>query len=139
MKIGSLLRRIPLKSRLASIAATRPVREAMLPFFSATGGNPSSIHSAGNLARAAVEAARRIIAQGLNCTARRVVFTGGGSEADNLAILGLAGASDGSRRHLITSSIEHPAALAPFHALAADGFDLSVLPVNRNGVVEPES
>jgi len=115
------------------------VREAMLPFFSATGGNPSSIHSAGNLARAAVEAARRIIAQGLNCTARRVVFTGGGSEADNLAILGLARASDGSRRHLITSSIEHPAVLAPFHALAADGFDLSVLPVNRNGVVEPES
>jgi cysteine sulfinate desulfinase/cysteine desulfurase-like protein len=68
-----------------------------------------------------------------------VVFTGGGSEADNLAILGLARASDGSRRHLITSSIEHPAVLAPFHALAADGFDLSVLPVNRNGVVEPES
>ena len=115
------------------------VREAMLPFFSATGGNPSSIHSAGNLARAAVDVARRIIAQGLNCTARRVVFTGGGSEADNLAILGLARASDGSRRHLITSSIEHPAVLAPFHALAADGFDLSVLPVNRNGVVEPES
>ena len=115
------------------------VREAMLPFFSATGGNPSSIHSAGNLARAAVDVARRIIAQGLNCTARRVVFTGGGSEADNLAILGLARASDGSRRHLITTSIEHPAVLAPFHALAADGFDLSVLPVNRNGVVEPES
>ena len=135
---GDAARRVYLDYNATTFVAP-DVREAMLPFFSGTGGNPSSIHSAGNLARAAVDAARRIIAQGLNCTARRVVFTGGGSEADNLAILGLARASDGSRRHLITSSIEHPAVLAPFHALAADGFDLSVLPVNRNGVVEPES
>src|ERR1035441_2548047 len=120
---GDAARRVYLDYNATTFVAA-DVREAMLPFFSATGGNPSSIHSAGNLARAAVEAARRIIAQGLNCTARRVVFTGGGSEADNLAILGLARASDGSRRHLITSSIEHPAVLAPFHALAADGFDL---------------
>src|SRR5450830_1802247 len=123
--------------------ATTPVapevREMMLAFLGDECGNPSSLHAAGSRARAAVEGARRVVAQALNCTARRVVFTGSGSEADNLAILGLARASDGSRRHLITSSIEHPAVLAPFHALAADGFDLSVLPVNRNGVVEPES
>lgn len=135
---GDPPRRVYLDHNATTFVAPE-VREAMLPFLSDTGGNPSSIHGAGNRARAAVEAARRVIAQGLNCTARRVVFTGGGSEADNLAILGLARASDGSRRHLITSGIEHPAVLAPFHALAADGFDLSVLPVNRNGVVEPES
>src|SRR5665811_70896 len=135
---GDLPRRVYLDHNATTFVAPE-VREAMLPFLSDTGGNPSSIHGEGNRARAAVEAARRVIAQGLNCTARRVVFTGGGSEADNLAILGLARASDGLRRHLITSSIEHPAVLAPLRALAAEGFDLSVLPVNRNGIVEPES
>ncbi len=135
---GDLPRRVYLDHNATTFVAPE-VREAMLPFLSDIGGNPSSIHGEGSRARAAVEAARRVVAQGLNCTARRVVFTGGGSEADNFAILGLARASDGSRRHLITSSIEHPAVLAPLRALAAKGFDLSVLPVNRNGIVEPES
>ncbi len=121
--------------------ATTPVdpqvREAMLPFLSDQCGNPSSIHSFGNIARTALEAARRTVAQGLNCTARRVIFTGGGSEADNLAIRGIAAASDGSRRHLITSSIEHPAVLGPCRALAAQGYQLTILPVNNDGVVEP--
>jgi cysteine desulfurase NifS len=123
--------------------ATTPVapevREAMLPFLGEECGNPSSIHATGNRARTALEAARRVVAQGLNCTARRIVFTGGGSEADNLAIVGLARASGCSRRHLIASSIEHPAVLAPCRALAAEGFELTLLPVNREGVVEPDS
>ena len=72
--------------------ATTPVapevREAMLPFLGDDCGNPSSIHGFGNRARAALEAARRMVAQGLNCTSRRIIFTGGGSEADNLAIGG---------------------------------------------------
>jgi len=131
-------RRIYLDNNATTFVAPE-VREAMLPFLGDEGGNPSSIHGAGNRARAALEGARRIIAQGLNCTARRIVFTGGGSEADNLAIMGLARASKGSRRHLITSSIEHPAVLAPFRALAAEGFDLTILPVNRDGVIEPKS
>lgn len=135
---GDLPRRVYLDHNATTFVAPE-VGEAMLPFLSDIGGNPSSIHSEGSRARAAVEAARRVVAQGLNCTARRVVFTGSGSEADNFAILGLARASDGSRRHLVTSSIEHSAVLAPLRALAAEGFDLSVLPVNRNGVVEPES
>lgn len=135
---GRPLRRVYLDHNATTFVAPE-VRDAMLPFLSDEGGNPSSIHGSGNRARSAVEAARRVIAQGLNCTARRVVFTGGGSEADNLAIVGLVRASDGSRRHLITSSIEHPAVLAPFRALAAQGFDLTIIPVNRDGAVEPES
>lgn len=115
------------------------VREAMLPYLGTEWGNPSSIHQAGSRARTAVEAARRIVAQGLNCTARRIIFTGGGSEADNLAIFGIVAANKGNRRHLITSSIEHPAVLAPFRTLAGLGYELTVLPVNREGVVEPES
>ena len=123
----------------ATTAVAPEVREAMIPFLGADCGNPSSIHTAGNHARVAVEAARRLLAQGLNCTARRIIFTGGGSEADNLAIIGLARASDGTRRHLITSNIEHPAVLAPFRALAKEGYELSLLPVNREGVVEPDT
>ena len=123
--------------------ATTPVSpkvcEAMLPFLGPEWGNPSSIHQAGSRARSAVETARRIVAQGLNCTARRIVFTGGGSEADNLAIFGTVAAYKGDRRHLITSSIEHPAVLAPFRALVGQGYELTLLPVNREGVVEPES
>ncbi len=122
--------------------ATTPVlpevREAMLPFLGEECGNPSSIHGMVSRARAAVEAARRVVAQALNCTARRIVFTGGGSEADNLAIMGVARAADGSRRHLVVSAVDHPAVLAPFRSLAAAGYPLSVLPVNRHGVVEPE-
>ena len=121
--------------------ATTPVapevRDAMLPFLGDDCGNPSSIHGTGNRAKTALEAARRVVAQALNCTARRIIFTGGGSEADNLAIMGVARASDGSRRHLIVSSVEHPAVLAPFRALAAAGYELTVLPVNRDGLVEP--
>jgi len=123
----------------ATTQVTPEVRDAMLPFLGEECGNPSSIHGAGNRARTTLEAARRIVAQGLNCTARRIIFTGGGSEADNLAILGLARASDRSRRHLIASSIEHPAVLAPCRALAAEGYELTLLPVNREGVVEPDS
>lgn len=115
------------------------VRDAMLPFLGDEGGNPSSIHAAGNRARTAVEAARRVLAQALNCTARRVIFTGGGSEADNLAIMGVARASDSSRRHIVTTSIEHPAVLAPFRALAAEGYDLTILPVNGDGLVEVQA
>jgi cysteine desulfurase NifS len=121
----------------ATTAVAPEVREAMLPFLGDDCGNPSSIHGFGSHAKTALEAARRVIAQGLNCTARRIIFTGGGSEADNLALRGAALASDGSRRHLIVSSIEHPAVLNTARALAAEGFELTLLPVNDEGVVEP--
>jgi len=121
--------------------ATTPVdpqvREAMLPFLGEECGNPSSIHGLGSRAREAVEGARRVVAQALNCTARRIIFTGGGSEANSLALLGVANSAAPGRRHLVVSSIEHPAVLAPALALEREGFELTVLPVNSEGVLEP--
>ncbi len=108
----------------------------MLPFLRQEAGNPSSIHTAGSRARAAVEGARRKVAQALNCTARRIIFTGGGSEADNLAIQGVARARRGRGRHLVTSTIEHPAVLAACRALEKEGWQVSCVPVNREGLVE---
>ncbi len=101
-------------------------------------GNPSSIHGPGNEARFAVEAARRQVAQLLNSTARRIVFTGGGSEADNLAIKGVAWAYKHRGRHIITAGIEHPAVLSACGWLEADGFRVTYLDVNAEGVVSPD-
>jgi len=123
-------------------AATTPVDarvlEAMLPFFSEKFGNPSSVHAHGQMAEAALENAREIVAQILNCHSNEVVFTSGGSESDNLALRGVAFAERNSRgaSHLLVSAIEHPAVsrtaeqLAQFH-----GFELEVLPVDSLGQV----
>jgi cysteine desulfurase NifS len=111
------------------------VLEAMLPFLGEEAGNPSSIHAAGSAARAAVEGARRKVAQTLNCTARRIVFTGSGSEANNLAIFGVARIISGSRRHLVTTAVEHPAVLSPCRALQEEGWEVTILPVSDEGVV----
>lgn len=100
-------------------------------------GNPSSIHEPGNRARVALEGARRSVAQLLNCTARRVIFTGGGSEADNLALKGAAFAYQGRGRHIITSSIEHHAILNTCNWLEELGFRLTYLPVDSEGQVNP--
>ncbi|MFH0823691.1 MAG: IscS subfamily cysteine desulfurase, partial [Pseudomonadota bacterium] len=100
-------------------------------------GNPSSIHAVGNEARFVVESARRQVAQLLNCTARRIVFTGGGSEANNSAIKGIALARRGLGNHIITASIEHPAVLGPCLWLEEQGFRVTRLPVNREGLVDP--
>ncbi len=113
------------------------VLEAMLPFLREDWGNPSSIHTLGNRSRTPVEGARRRVAQMLNCTARRIVFTGSGSEADNLAIRGLLPYREG--RHLITSAIEHPAILRTCLSLEQDGYEVTVLPVDGDGIVRPES
>ena len=119
--------------------ATTPVdpevRDAMLPHLEGRFGNPSSIHQQGSDERAAVEASRRRVAQLLGCTARRVVFTGGGSEADNLAIQGVVRGRPGA--HIVTSAIEHPAVLQTCRALTREGYGLTVLPVGADGRVEP--
>ncbi len=115
------------------------VLKAMLPLLEQEWGNPSSIHSVGTRARKKVEAARRQIAQVLNCTARRILFTGGGSEADNLAIRGIVDATEVNPPHLVTSTIEHPAVLATCRALEAKGVKVTYLPVNGVGQVELQS
>jgi cysteine desulfurase NifS len=100
-------------------------------------GNPSSIHTAGRRAQAIVDRARRNVAKALHCTARRVVFTGSGSEANNLAIKGVAFSSRGKRNHIITSVIEHPAVLNTCQWLEQIGFHITYLPVDRYGVIKP--
>jgi cysteine desulfurase NifS len=100
-------------------------------------GNPSSIHGPGSQAKRALEAARRSVAQLLNCTARRIIFTGGGSEADNLALKGVAFANKEHSRHIITSSIEHPAVLATCRWLEDFGIRVTYLPVDSEGRVDP--
>lgn len=121
--------------------ATTPIDpevvEAMLPFLKESFGNPSSIHTAGAAAREALDAARRSVAQAINCTARRVIFTGSGSEADNFALKGMAYAA--GRGHIITSAIEHPAILASCRQLMQQGFEVTYLPVGSDGLIKPES
>ncbi|MDD9940642.1 MAG: aminotransferase class V-fold PLP-dependent enzyme [Myxococcales bacterium] len=114
------------------------VLEAMLPYLREQGGNPSSIHGLGVESREAVEGARRRIASLLNCTARRIVFTGGGSEADNLAIIGSARAAAERGRHVITCAVEHPAVLGACDSLSREGFEVTVLPVDAQGRVNAE-
>ena len=123
----------------ATTPVDREVLEAMMPYLTDRCGNPSSIHSRGNEARDAVEAARRVIGQTLNCTARRVIFTGGGSEADNLAIKGVAFARRGEGDHIITTTIEHPAVLRTCESLEGFGFDITYLDVDREGRVDPQA
>ena len=102
-------------------------------------GNPSSIHTEGRISGRIVEEARRRVAQQLNCTAKRIVFTGCGSESDNLAIKGAAFARRGDKNHIITSSVEHPAVLEACRWLEQNGFRVTYLEVDAEGKVDPET
>ena len=102
-------------------------------------GNPSSIHHDGQMARKRVEEARRQVAGLLACGVKDVVFTSGGTEADNLALLGVVRAAEGTRKHVITSVVEHPAVLAACARLEREGIEVTYLAVDRRGVVDPES
>ncbi len=100
-------------------------------------GNPSSIYREGRDAHFTIEAARRSIGQLLNCTARRIVFTGGGSESNNLVLKGVAFANRKGKNHIITTSVEHPSVLATCAWLERNGFQLTYLPVSRTGKTDP--
>src|SRR5438132_12595563 len=118
--------------------ATTPVLpevlEAMRPYFGDHFGNASSIHHHGQETRAAVERARESIAELLGCRASEIVFTSGGTEADNLAIFGLAAAGD----HVISSTIEHPAVLHSFKHVECLLCDITYGPVDGRGQVDPD-
>jgi cysteine desulfurase NifS len=101
-------------------------------------GNPSSIHKTGSLAREILEGARRKVASALGVTARRIIFTGGGSEANNLAIKGVVFKKGPERSHIITSSIEHPSVLASLKWLERLGARVTYLPVDSTGMVDPD-
>ena len=123
-------------------AATTPVRpdvlEAMLPYFGEVYGNASSVHSAGSVPRAALDQARAGVAEMLGCRPGEIIFTGGGTEADNLAILGSARALRRRGNHVITSAIEHHAVLHACRQLGREGFLVTYLPVDRDGLIDPD-
>jgi len=123
-------------------AATTPtdpeVLKAMLPYFTDRFGNPSSIHSFGQEAKAAVEKARREIASFLGAKQDEIIFTSGGSESDNFAIKGVAYANKHKGNHIITSSIEHHAVIKSCEFLEKMGFEVTYLPVSKDGLVDPE-
>lgn len=121
-------------------AATTPVDErvfeAMKPYLTTHFGNPSSVHVFGREAKDALEAARNTIARFLNASPGEIVFTGSGSEADNLAILGYALAHKHKGNHIITSVIEHSAVLKTVKYLETNGFDITYLPVDSKGRID---
>jgi cysteine desulfurase len=119
----------------ATTMVAKEVIDAILPYFSGDFGNAQSVHAFGQRAKSAVENARRQVAALIHATPAEVVFVSGGTEADNLAIRGIAEAHQASGRHLITTRIEHPAVLAMCEALEQRGFRLTYLPVSRSGLV----
>jgi cysteine desulfurase len=122
----------------AATAPTRPeVIEAMLPYLTEHWGNPSSLHAAGRRARRGLDEARETVARLVGARPREVVFTSGGSEADNLAIKGVAWAASARGRHIVTTSVEHKAVLHTCQVLERRGFEVTYLPVDRFGRVDP--
>jgi cysteine desulfurase len=119
----------------ATTAMAHEVIEAMLPYFSEEMGNAQSVHSFGQRAKAAVEKARREVAALINAAPNEIVFVGGGTEADNFAIRGIAESHRKSGNHIITTKIEHPAVLATCEALEQMGFRVTYLPVSTSGIV----
>ena len=127
------MRRVYLDNN-ATTPALPEVLEAMRPYFAEQFGNASSIHHHGQQARAAVERARESVAELLGCRAAEVVFTSGGTEADNLALFGMMEKGD----HVVTSTIEHHAVLHSAKRLAEMGCEVTYVPVDGQGRVDPE-
>jgi len=133
----------PMKRIYMDHASTTPmapeVIEAMAAAFVEIFGNASSLHQPGLSARAALEEARERVAGFIGAEAGEVYFTSGGTESDNLAIRGAALANRDRGKHIITTTIEHPAVLEPCKALEKEGFEVTYLPVTREGLVEVEA
>jgi cysteine desulfurase len=124
-------------------SATTPVApevlDAMMPYFNIKYGNASSLHSFGREAREALEESRVTVAGVLKAKPDEIIFTSGGTESDNLAIKGIAHRYQDKGKHIITTSIEHPAVLEVCRALTKAGFQVTYLPVNKEGLVELSS
>ena len=122
--------------------ATTPVLpevlDVMLPFYKDKFGNPSSVHSDGRIARVSLDVAREQVAKLISAKPAEIVFTSGGSESNNFAILGVALASNSKKRHIITSEVEHVAILNPLKQLETLGFHVDYIPVDDSGRVNPQ-
>ncbi|MDR6227359.1 cysteine desulfurase family protein [Desmospora profundinema] len=114
------------------------VRSAMEIIWNETIGNPGSLHDDGQKAADRVEAARSQAAQALGASPREILFTGGGTESNNLAILGAARHPRNNGRHIVTTAVEHPSVLLACRALEKEGFRVTVLPVDRDGLITPQ-
>ncbi len=124
-------------------AATTPldpeVLSAMQPFLSKTYGNPSSFHTVGKEAKDALEIAHQTVANAINCRPDEVIFTSGGTEGDNLAILGIARKHQKHGKHIISAKTEHQAVLEPLaHLERNEGFEITYVPVDKEGLINPE-
>ncbi len=114
------------------------VLEAMLPCYQNAYGNASSVHAFGQEAKGLLDNARQQVAHMLNAEANEIIFTSGGTESDNLAIRGVADASARPRKHIITTRVEHHAVLHTCQALQKSGINVTYLPVDVEGLVDPE-
>ncbi|MBI5238102.1 MAG: cysteine desulfurase NifS [Deltaproteobacteria bacterium] len=123
--------------------ATTPVHqevfEAILPFLKDEWGNPSSIHWAGRAPKKAVDEAREKVAALFNCVPLEIIFTSSGTESDNHAVKGLAYAKKDKGNHIITTKVEHPAVLNTCKHLAKEGFDVTYLDVDQEGMIDLEA
>ena len=112
------------------------VVDTMMPYITNNFGNASSIYSIGRQSRSAIENARIQVSKALNCSASEIYFTSGGTESDNLAIMGIANAYKKNGNHIITSTIEHPAVLNTLERLKKQGFDITYIDVDKNGIID---
>ena len=123
-------------------SATTPIKsevlQEMMPYLTTEYGNASSLYSVGRSAKRAIEKARNRVAELLNCNHNEIYFTGGGSESDNIALKGFAYANKEKGNHIITSKIEHPAILETCKTLERQGFEVSYINVNENGIIDVE-
>ena len=122
----------------ATTPIDKEVARAMRPFIGEHFGNPSSGHALGKKAKYAVEEARAMIAELIQSKPPDILFTGGGSESNNTVIRGAADTLKDRGNHIITSQIEHPAILNPCLFLGKTGYEITYLPVNSYGWVDPE-
>ena len=123
--------------RIAATPVLPEVREAMLPYFAESYGNPQSLHAAGREARKAVDEAREDVAALVGADPPEIYFTASGTEANNFAVKGLAGGQRARGRHVVVSAIEHSSVLQAVKALERQGFSSTLVPVDREGRVDP--
>ena len=131
-----------MKIRYFDNAATTKVKkevlEAMLPYLNEQYGNPSSLYSLGRKAKTAIEKARKNVANLINCSPNEIYFTSSGTESDNTIIKKTAKKYKKNKKHIITSKIEHPAVLHTCQVLEKEGFDVSYINVNKEGIIDLE-
>lgn len=122
----------------ANTPIDKDVVSHMLPYFEVSFGNPSSLHMRGRRSRKVIEDARESIAKIIGANSNEIIFTGSGTEANNLAIIGIAKAYKNKGNHIIISNIEHKSNLEAVHTLEKEGFNISILPVKKNGIIDVE-